>query len=48
MAQRALPTGGRARLVETAKGFDWRQYIIYVAFALVFLYFAINVTQRMH
>jgi ribose transport system permease protein len=43
MAEGALPTGGsRARLVEAAKGFDWRQYIIYVAFALVFLYFAIT------
>jgi ribose transport system permease protein len=43
MAQGALPTRfSRARLVEAAKGFDWRQYIIYVAFALVFLYFAIT------
>jgi ribose transport system permease protein len=43
MAQRALPTRvSRTRLVEAAKSFDWRQYIIYVAFALVFLYFAIT------
>jgi ribose transport system permease protein len=43
MAQRALPTRvTRTRLVEAAKSFDWRQYIIYVAFALVFLYFAIT------
>jgi ribose transport system permease protein len=43
MAQRALPTrASRTRLVEAAKSFEWRQYIIYVAFALVFLYFAIT------
>src|SRR3954468_7703993 len=43
MVQRALPTRvSRAKLAEAARGFDWRQYIIYVAFALVFLYFAIT------
>ena len=43
MTQRALPTRvSRAGIVEYAKGFDWRQYIIYVAFALVFLYFAVT------
>src|SRR5690348_2083358 len=43
MADRALATrSGRARLVEAGRGFDWRQYIIYVAFALVFMYFAIT------
>jgi ribose transport system permease protein len=43
MAERALGTrGSRARLAEAARGFDWRQYIIYVAFALVFLYFAVT------
>jgi ribose transport system permease protein len=43
MAERALATrGSRARLIAAGRGFDWRQYIIYVAFALVFLYFAIT------
>jgi ribose transport system permease protein len=43
MGERALPTRvNRARLAEAARGFDWRQYIIYVAFALVFLYFAVT------
>jgi ribose transport system permease protein len=43
MSERTLPSlAGRARLVEAAKGFDWRQYIIYIAFVLVFLYFAIT------
>lgn len=43
MAERALANrGSRARLIEAGRGFDWRQYIIYVAFALVFLYFAIT------
>src|SRR5919202_2779315 len=44
MAERvaaSLPLA-RARLAGAVRGFDWRQYIIYVAFALVFLYFAIT------
>src|SRR5919206_1092763 len=41
MAQRAIsvPTS-RARVIGAVKAFDWRQYIIYIAFAIVFLYFA--------
>jgi ribose transport system permease protein len=43
MNERALPAAvSRARLVEAAKGFDWRQYVVYVAFVLVFLYFALT------
>lgn len=43
MTQRALPARvSRAGIVAYARGFDWRQYIIYVAFALVFLYFAVT------
>jgi ribose transport system permease protein len=43
MAQRAIPTHpSGARIVDTVKAFDWRQYIIYIAFALVFLYFSVT------
>jgi ribose transport system permease protein len=43
MAERAasLPHA-RARLVGAVRGFDWRQYIVYIAFALVFLYFSVT------
>ena len=44
MAERAaasLPLA-RARLVGAVRGFDWRQYIVYIAFALVFLYFSVT------
>jgi ribose transport system permease protein len=43
MAERAIPARlDRARLIGAVKGFDWRQYVIYIAFALVFLYFAVT------
>jgi ribose transport system permease protein len=43
MAQRAIPARpSGAGLVGAVKGFDWRQYIIYIAFALVFLYFSVT------
>ena len=43
MSERVLPARvDRARLLDAIKGFDWRQYVIYVAFALVFLYFAVT------
>ena len=29
-------------MLDLVKGFDWRQYIIYIAFALVFLYFSVT------
>ncbi len=32
----------RGRLVSVLKAFDWRQYIIYIAFVLVFLYFSVT------
>ena len=32
----------RARLIGAVRGFDWRQYIVYIAFALVFLYFSVT------
>jgi ribose transport system permease protein len=32
----------RTRLISLAKAFDWRQYIIYIAFALVFVYFSVT------
>ncbi|HZQ64159.1 MAG TPA: ABC transporter permease [Gaiellaceae bacterium] len=32
----------RVRLLRAFRGFDWRQYIVYIAFALVFLYFSIT------
>jgi ribose transport system permease protein len=35
----AAPTT-RARLMGLARAFDWRQYIVYIAFALVFIYFS--------
>ena len=44
MAERvaaSLPLA-RARLVGAVRGFDWRQYIVYIAFALVFLYFSVT------
>ena len=43
MAERAaaLPLR-RARLVGAVRAFDWRQYIVYIAFALVFLYFSVT------
>src|SRR5919108_3075065 len=41
--ERVLPARvDRTRLIGTVRGFDWRQYIIYIAFALVFLYFAVT------
>jgi ribose transport system permease protein len=43
MAQRVIPVrADRAKLLDSVKGFDWRQYIIYIAFALVFLYFSVT------
>src|SRR6266516_5835913 len=43
MAERAMPVRvDRARVMDALKAFDWRQYIIYIAFALVFLYFAVT------
>jgi ribose transport system permease protein len=43
MTQGALPVQpDRTRLVDVARGFDWRQYIIYIAFALVFIYFSVT------
>ncbi|HZQ63784.1 MAG TPA: ABC transporter permease [Gaiellaceae bacterium] len=44
MAERvaaSLPLA-RARLVGAVRGFDWRQYIVYIAFALVFIYFSVT------
>lgn len=42
-AQRAIPVRpDRAKVLDLVKGFDWRQYIIYIAFALVFLYFSVT------
>jgi ribose transport system permease protein len=43
MAERVIPTRfGSAKLVGALKAFDWRQYVVYIAFALVFLYFAVT------
>ncbi len=43
MAERVIPTRvGSANLVGALKAFDWRQYVVYIAFALVFLYFAVT------
>jgi ribose transport system permease protein len=43
MVERAISIGmSRARLLGAVRGFDWRQYIIYIAFALVFLYFSVT------
>jgi ribose transport system permease protein len=43
MVERAISIGmSRARLFGAVRGFDWRQYIIYIAFALVFLYFSVT------
>ena len=32
----------RSRLHDLLAGFDWRQYIIYIAFAIVFVYFSVT------
>ena len=43
MAQQVMPARpDRTALIAAVKEFDWRQYIIYIAFALVFLYFSIT------
>jgi ribose transport system permease protein len=43
MTERVIPARvGSARLIGALKGFDWRQYVVYIAFALVFLYFAVT------
>jgi ribose transport system permease protein len=43
MAQRVIPVRpDRAKLLGSVKAFDWRQYVIYIAFALVFLYFSVT------
>jgi ribose transport system permease protein len=43
MTERVIPARvGSARLIGALKGFDWRQYVVYIAFALVFLYFSVT------
>jgi ribose transport system permease protein len=38
----AAAHAARIRLAGLARTFDWRQYIIYIAFALVFIYFSVT------
>jgi ribose transport system permease protein len=43
MAQHVIPARpARTALIAAVKAFDWRQYIIYIAFGIVFLYFSIT------
>jgi ribose transport system permease protein len=37
-----IQTLDRTRVVNAVRSFDWRQYIIYIAFALVFIYFSVT------
>src|SRR3954452_22103748 len=37
-----LEPAGATGLRRSLKGFDWRAYVIYIAFALVFLYFSVT------
>ena len=38
--------GSAARASPSASAFDWRQYVIYIGFVVVFVFFAITLADR--